>query len=274
MSAVTDLMKGYYSDKEAHPWHSIYKDIQKHWNREHPKRDISETLILLRDAVFGALEILSLSIAVDVPTSEFVTLLTKEPTWKEGRRQVRNRCIELIEELTKKRKTRYLVPSALKRDGFGFLVPDIEEAELITFKKAKPKMKKVPKKKKQILDLAPLEKCQLGSRFLREQMVMETQIEKDDPRIPIILEAYDHFLVEQEIDIGSSIPEPVPTEQVTLNGTPVSGVEDEKTVASKKTRKKVEQSPLTDFIEEKPVAKKKKKSRKPSGQKKRRAKKK
>ena len=58
-------------------------------------------------------------------------------------------------------------------------------------------MKKVPKKKKQILDLALLEKSQLGSRFLREQMVMETQIVKDDPRLPTILEAYDHFLVEQ-----------------------------------------------------------------------------
>ncbi|GAF93221.1 unnamed protein product, partial [marine sediment metagenome] len=107
-----------------------------------------------------------------------------------------------------------------------------------------------------------------------EQMVMETQIEKGDPRIPTILEAYDHFLVELEIDISASIPEPIPTEQVTLNGTPITGVKDEKTLPSKKTRKKVEQSPLTDFIEEKPAAKKKKKSKKPSGQKKRRAKKK
>ena len=273
MSAVTDLMKGYYSDRDTHPWHTIYKDIQKYWTRDHPKKDATETLILLRDAVFGALEILSLSIAIDVHTSEFVTLFTKESTWKEGRRQVRNKCIELVEQLTKKGKTRYLVPSALKRDGFGFLVQDIEDAELATFKKAKPKMKKVPKKKKQILDLAPLEKCQIGSRFLREQMIMETQIEKGDPRIPTILESYDHFLVELEIDIGLSIPEPVPTEQVTLNGTPVTAVEDDKKVPSKKTRKKVEQSPLTDFIEEKPVAKKKKKSKKPSGQK-RRAKKK
>ena len=273
MSAVADLMKGYYSDKNVHPWHSIYKDIEKFWTREHPKTDATETLILLRDAVFGALEILSLSIAIDLHTSEFVTLFTKESTWKEGRRQVRNKCIELVEQLTKKGKTRYLVPSALKRDGFGFLVPDIEEAELATFKKTKPKMKKVPKKKKQVLDLAPLEKSQIGSRFLREQMVMETQIEKGDPRIPTILEAYDHFLVEREIDIGLSIAEPVPTEQVTLNGTPVIAAKEEKIVHSKRTRKKVEQSPLTDFIEEKPVAKKKK-SKKHSDQKKRRSKKK
>ena len=275
MSAVADLMKGYYSDKNAHPWHIIYKDIEKFWTREHPKTDVTETLILLRDAIFGALEILSLSIALDVPTEEFIAIFTKVSTWKDGRRQVRNKCVDLVEQLTKKRKTRYLVPSALKRDGFGFLVSGIEDAELETFKKAKPKMKKVPKKKKQILDLAPLEKSQLGSRFLREQMVMDTQIEKGDPRIPTILEAYEHFFVEREIDMSSSIPEPVPTEQVTLNGTPLAEVKDGKESPSKKSRKKVKQSPLADFIEERPKkTTKKKKSKKPSGQKKRRAKKK
>ncbi len=122
MSAVANLMKGYYSDKKENPWHSVYKDLEKYWAREHPKKSISETLILLRDAVFGAFDILSLSIALDIPTSEIVALFTKQATWKEGRRQVRNRCIELVEALTKKRKTRYLVPSALRRDGFGFLV--------------------------------------------------------------------------------------------------------------------------------------------------------
>jgi hypothetical protein len=273
MNAVADLMKGYYLDKKTHPWDTIYNDIEKYWTREYPKKDVIETLILLRDAVFGALEILSLSIALDVTTSELITLFTKETTWKEGRRQIRNRCIELVEELTRKKKTRYLVPSALKRDGFGFLVSGINDAELETFKKAKPKMKKIPKKKKEILDLAPLEKSQLGSRFLREQMVMETQIEAGDPRIPTLLEAYDYFLVEQEIDMSSSIPELVPTEQVTLNGTPVSEVVDEKAGHSKRPRDKDIQSPLTDFIMEKEVTKKKK-SKKPSGEKKRRAKKK
>jgi hypothetical protein len=271
MNAVADLMKGYYSDKSAHPWHNIYKDIEKFWAREHPKRDVTETLILLRDAVFGVFEILSLSIPLDVPTAEFVALFTKESTWKEGRRQVRNRCIELVEELTKKRKTRYLVPSGLKRDGFGFLVSGVEEAELETFRKAKPEMKKIPKKKKEILDLAALEKSKIGSRFLREQMVMETQLEKDDPRIPSLLEAYDHFLVDYEIDISSSISEPVPTEQVTLNGTPISDAAEGKTTLSKRHREKDIQSPLTDFIKEE-VPAKKKKSKKPSGQKERRGK--
>jgi len=266
MDAVAELMKGYYSDKKAHPWHTVYRDLEKSWAKEHPKKDVKETLLLLRDAVFGALDILSLSIALDIPASEFVAILTKETSWKEGRRKVRNRCIEIIEELAKKSQTRYLVPSALKRDGFGFLVDEVEQAELEKFRKAKPKMKKVPKKKKQVLDLAPLEKSLFGSRFLKEQMVMEKEIEKGDPRIPTILEAFDHFLVELEIDLSLTQPEPVPTEQVTLNGTPLSDVDEEKLVHIKKTRKKVEQPPLTDYIEEKP--------KKPSRQKKRRAKKK
>jgi hypothetical protein len=274
MSAVRDLMKEYYSDKKSHPWHNIYKDIEKSWLKVHPKKDVTDTLILLRDAVFGGLEILSLSIALDVPTSEMVSLFTKETTWKEGRRKIRNRCIELVEELTKKRKTRYLVPTALRRDGFGFLIQGIEDAELESYKRAKPKMKKVPKKKKQILDLGSLEKCLLGSRFLREQMVMDTQIEKGDPRISTILEAYDQFLIELEIDMSASIPEPVPTEQVTLNGTPLADVDEEKIEPSKKPRRKSVQSPLIDFIDEKPATKKKKIPKKPSGKKKRRAKKK
>jgi len=265
-------MKGYFADKTANPWHTIYKDIEKYWTKENPKKDVTETLILLRDAVFSAFDILSLSVALDVPTSEFVALFTKEADWKEGRRKVRNRCIELVEDMTKRKKTRYLVHSALKRDGFGFLVPDIEEAELALFKKAKPVMKKVPRKKKQVLDLSLLEKSQTGSRFLREQIVMEVHIEKGDPRVQSILEAYEQFLIELEIDIGASIPEPVPTEQVTLNGKPVQDEELEKTKPTKKTPKKVEQSPLADFIEEKPQSKKNPK--KPSGQKKRRAKKK
>ncbi|MFW9796360.1 MAG: hypothetical protein ACFFE2_04915 [Candidatus Thorarchaeota archaeon] len=271
MDAVANHMKGYFTDKQAHPWHSMYKDIEKYWLKEHPKRDVTESLILLRDAVFSSLEILSLSIALDVPTSELVAIFTKEATWKEGRQKVRNKSIELIEEMINKRKTRYIVPSALKRDGFGFLVGELEEAELETFKKARPKMKKVKEKKskksrgkqkmKEVLDLGPLEKSKLGSRFLREQMIMESQIDKDDPRIPTLIEAYEQFLVNIEIDLSASIPEPVPTEQVTLNGKPLAEEPEVKSEPSKRTQKKGVQSPLTDFIEEKPVTKKKAKKR-------------
>ncbi len=228
--------------------------------------------MLLRNAVFGAFDVLSLSIALDIPTDELVRIFTNEDNWKDGRRKVRDRCIEDVGELVKKRETRYLIPSGLKRDGIGFLVSGVEAAELENFRRAKPKMKK-RSKKKEILDMAPLEKTKLGSRFLKEQMVMETQLEKGNPRIPSILEAYDHFLVELEIDMSSLIPEPVPTEQITLNGTPIDEIDDRKDAPERKPREKITQSPLTDFIEEKPV-RSKKKSKKSSKQGKGRSKKK
>ena len=102
---------------------------------------------------------------------------------------------------------------------------------------------------------------------------MKRYIEKGDPRIPEILEAYDHFLVELEVDISASTSGQILTEQVTLNGKPVTEVEDEKARFSKKQREKAEQSALTDFIEEEPT-KPMKKAKKPSGQGKRRVKKK
>ncbi len=266
-------MKGYFVDKKSHPWDKMYKDIDTYWKQVHPKTPPSETLLLLRDAVFGALDILSLSIALPNPTSEFLSIFTKEDSWKEGRRKVRNKCVELVEDLIRKKKTRYLEPSALKRDGFGFFVDDIEDVELALFRKAKPVMKRDQKKRKtEFLDLALLEKTQTGSRFLREQIIMETKIDKKDPRILNILEAYDHFLVELEIDRSSAIPESVKTEQVTLNGTPLLNKQDEKITPSKRVIDKAIQSPLTDFIEEKKV--KKKKPQKAPTRKRRRAKKK
>ncbi|MFW9769851.1 MAG: hypothetical protein ACFFF9_09800 [Candidatus Thorarchaeota archaeon] len=250
IDAVAELMKGYFSNKKSLPWDRMYKDIETYWNRENSKISATETLILLRDAIFGALDILSLSIALNISTSDLLSLFVKEKTWKEGRRSVRNRCIELVEGLLKKKKTRLLVPSALKRDGFGFLIDEVEEVEMALFKKAKPELKKAGKKKK-VLDLAPLQKVRMGCKFLREQMVMENELPGNDPRIAPLLEAYDNFLVEYEIDRRSAIPEEIETEQVTLNGKPVSEEVDEKTIRSKRKTVKDVQSPLTDFIEEK-----------------------
>lgn len=271
INAVAESIKGYYSDMKKHPWHTIYEDIEKYWDKEYPGKDVTDTLMLLRNAVFGAFDVLSLSIALDFPTDELVKIFTNEANWKEGRKKVRDRCIEAVGDLVKKRETRYLIPSGLKRDGIGFLVSGIEDTELESFRRTKPKMKK-RSKKKEILELGPLEKTKLGSKFLKEQMVMETQLEKGDPRIPSILEAYDRFLVELEIDITSLIPEPVPTEQITLNGTPIDDLEDRKDAPERKPREKSTQSPLTDFIEEKP-ARSKKKSKKSSKQRKGRPKK-
>ena len=272
---MANLIQGYYTDRNADPWHTIFSDIEKHWTRENPNKDVSEAIVLLRDAVFGAFDILSLSIALDIQTKEIVSLFTNESNWKDGRRRVRSRCIELAEQMIKKRKTRFLIPSALKRDGFGFLVSDLQNAELETFKKARPKMGKIPKQKGTVLDLRPLEKSRLGSKFLKEQMVMERFLKKNDSRVPIILEAYEQFLIDFEIDSSASAAEPVPTEQVTLNGTPVSEIASEKVDAGKRFLEKEVQSPLSDYIEMNSLPKKnRKKSKKPSKQKKRRTRKK
>ena len=272
---MTGLIQGYYTDRKAHPWHAIFNDIEKHWSRENPKRNVSEAIVLVRDAVFSAFDILSFSIALDIQTREIVSLFTNESNWKDGRRKVRSRCIELAEQMIKKRKTRFLTPTALKRDGFGFLISDLQSAELEIFKKARPKMGKIPKRKGTVLDLRPLEKSRLGSKFLKEQMVMEDFLEKKDSRVSIILEAYDRFLIEYEIDSSSSAAEPLPTEQVTLNGTPVSEIASEKADATKRVLEKEVQSPLSDYIEmSSPPKKNRKKSKKPSKQKKRRSRKK
>jgi len=166
-------------------------------------------LILLREAVFGALEILSFGLIDKIATGNIIKALTKEESWKLGRRSARNLCLDIADKLIEKGDTRYLIPSALKRDGFGFLIPKIEEVQLKKFKKAKPKITEGQ------LNLTKLEKTVLGSKFLREQMIMETEIDAKDPRMATLLDAYELQLVEIEIDSSSRIKPPLPTEQVT-----------------------------------------------------------
>ena len=169
MKTVADLIKGYYSDKNENPWHKVNQNIQTFIKKETSKDKLSEILILLRAAVFGSLDILSFGLVDEIATSDIVDAFTTEDTWKLGRRKARNHCLDVADKLIKKSKTRYLIPSALKRDGFGFLIPMIEEAKWEEFKKAKPKVTKGG------LDLSKLEKSIIGSKFLRDQMVMETK---------------------------------------------------------------------------------------------------
>ncbi|MHA1575906.1 MAG: hypothetical protein ACTSU3_00955 [Candidatus Thorarchaeota archaeon] len=244
-------MKGYYSDKDENPWHKINKNIQKFITKESSKDKLSETLILLREAVFGALEILSFGLIDKIATGTIIKALTKEESWKLGRRSARNLCLDIADILVEKGDTRYLLPSALKRDGFGFLIPKIEEVQFENFKKAKPKIIKNQ------LNLAKLEKSLLGSKFLREQMIMETKIDAKDPRVAPLLEAYELQLVEIEVDCSSRIKPPLPTEQVTLDGKLVLDGDEDTEVKVKKQKSKNEQAPLTEFLSEKAVKKKK-----------------
>ena len=258
-------MKGYYSDKDENPWHKINKNIQRFINKESSKDKLSETLILLREAIFGALEILSFGLIDKIATENIIKALTKEESWKLGRRSARNLCLDIADRLIEKGDTRYLIPSALKRDGFGFLIPKIEEVQFEKLKKARPKIIK-----KQ-LNLTKLEKSVLGSKFLREQMIMETKIDAKDPRVEALLEAYELQLVEIEVNCSSRIKPPLPTEQVTLDGKPVLEDDKDNEIKVRKQKSKDEQAPLTEFLSEKAVEKKvpkKKSSKKGRGRKK------
>jgi hypothetical protein len=243
MTAVVDSLKAYYRNKEENPWHRTYKDIQGEWNKTSQDKDISEYLVLLREAVFGALDILSFGLIQEISTLDVLELLTSETSWTSGRRKARNLCLDIADELIKRGEVRYLLTSALERDGFGFLVPRVEEAQWKNFIDARPK---IARKK---LDLSKLEASILGSNFLRDQMVMETKLDSDDSRVAAILEAYDRQLVEIEVDWGTKVGPLSQTDQVTLNGEVVRDTDDERESTSKKRKQKEDVIPLTEFLE-------------------------
>lgn len=252
MTAIADLLKGYFRDKKAHPWHTIYKDIQTYWSKDSPEEELTETLTLLREAVLGALDILSFGLVQELTTQQVLSAFLGEQSWSLGKRKVRNICVDVADELIAKGQIRYLIPAALKRDDFGFLVSRVEEAQWENFNKARPKISRGK------LDLRKLEETVLGSQFLREQMIMETKLDSNDPRAEALIEAYDLQLVELEVDRSSHVWPQAPTEQVTLNGQVVQEISDEeKEPSSKKRTKDVVVIPLTEFLE-KPTKQKKK----------------
>ncbi|TFG31588.1 hypothetical protein EU528_05875 [Candidatus Thorarchaeota archaeon] len=262
MKTVADSIKNYYSDKNENPWHKVNNNIQTFISKEKSQDKLSEILILLRAAVFSSLDILSFGLIDDVTTEDIINAFTAEETWKLGRRSARNLCLDVSDKLIEKGNIRYLIPSALKRDGFGFLIPRIEEIQWDNFRKAQPKVTKGE------LDLTKLEKTLIGSKFLRDQMVMTTKIDAKDPQVEALLEAYDLQLVEIEVDRSSRIKPSPPTEQVTLNGQPVFDEEEEKEEKVRRKPSTGDQTPLTDFLseEKKPVkVPKKKSSRKKRG---------
>jgi len=263
MKTISDMMKGYYADKKKHPWNLINKNIQNFLQKETSKEKQAEILILLRAAVFGALDILSFGLVEEVTTEDILNVFAKEENWKLGRRSARNLCLDIADKLIAKRDTRYLIPSALNRDGFGFLNSRIDEAQWEEFKKAKPTIVKGK------LDLSKLEKSLIGSKFLREQMIMETKIDAKDERVNGLLEAYELQLVELEVDRSSRIKPSAPTEQITLNGQPVfeNDEDDDKEERTRKKKSKADQTPLTDFLseEKKPTTKSKRRGSKKRG---------
>ncbi|TFG32101.1 hypothetical protein EU527_10875 [Candidatus Thorarchaeota archaeon] len=259
---MTDLMKGYYSDKTKNPWHTVFKDIQKFGEKIDAQHELMEILILIREAVFGALGILSFGLVSEISTARIIDAFTSEKDWNIGRQKARNHCLDVIDGLIEKGEVRYLLPSSLKREAFGFLVGRIEEVELEEFRKAKPTISRGK------LNLSKLEKSIIGSKFLREHMIAETRLDANDPRVEMVQEAYELQLVELEFERTTRTPAPLDTEQITLNGQPVETIEDEKASSSRKRKASEIQTPLTEFIGETKQSKRKRSSKDERGSKK------
>ncbi len=236
-------MQGYFGDKRSNPWHRIIPDIEKYWPRKEIGR-LGETLLLIRAGVFAALDMLSLAVAVDTPVSEVLKVFVGESDWPAGKKAARSHCSRLAEQLIAKGELRFLLPSALKRDGFGYLLGPLEKAQWDEFCKAKPKIKR----KK--LDLTALEESILGSEFLASQGITESRIPEDDERVPALVEAYEHYVVEYEVNRTSRLPHWSETEQTTLNGSALEepGRAKQKRQETHEPGSQTDQAELTDYV--------------------------
>ena len=264
IDAIENSLKGYWHDKKANPWNRIYAQLEKYWMKERPDQDISNTLLLIRDGVFGALDIHSMSLALDIPTNTLIEMLLQAKSWKEGRRKVRTHCSKLVSDMLAKGKTEYFVPSGLERDGFGFLVPSLISSRIEQFKKARPKETKGK------LNLKNLAKSVLGRDLLRSLMITPEVSAKGkqswtlsvaDPRVTELLAAYENMILDLEIDETSRII-PDYTQQVTLNGKPLSEVIESRKESRGAAASPGIQEPLTEYFAEGQQEPKKKKKKK------------
>ncbi|MHA2118992.1 MAG: hypothetical protein ACW98J_08730 [Candidatus Thorarchaeota archaeon] len=173
---LVELMKGYWTDKKAYPLHRLYKIIEKKWKKSDNEAETIERIMLVRDGVFGALDMLSLSLPLDISGDAIIHKLIKGTDWDDGRRLVRGECAKIINEMISSKKIADILSSGLERDGFGFLVPDLSEALLKDFKKAEPRARKGS------VSLAGLSRSVLGRRLLRDQMIADTKLPEGDSR--------------------------------------------------------------------------------------------
>jgi len=242
IEATTELLKGYWKDKRTHPWHRLYAIIETQWEIENPDKDLQETLILLRDAIFGSLELLSLSLALNIPASEVLVMVCKGASWKDGRRLARAECSTLAMELIDKGDLGNLTPSALRRDGMGFLLASLHDAHLKIFKMARPKTKDGK------LDLKALSRTMYGRRLLRERSIAANSIDEADSVAVEILETYDNLILELELADASRIISIGPTEQITLNGKLIEDPVDKIEIHRAKEPTSDVQAPLTEYL--------------------------
>jgi hypothetical protein len=266
IEATTELLKGYWKDKRTYPWHRLYAIIEKQWEKENPDKNLQETLILLRDAIFGCLEMLSLSLALNIPASEVLVMVCKGKSWKDGRRFARAECSTLAMDLINKGDLSNLTPSALERDGMGFLLASLHEAYLKEFKMARPKTKDGK------LDLKALSRTMYGRKLIREKAMAAISIDEADPASAEILETYDNLILELEIADASRIIPVSSTEQITLNGKLIEDSADKEEIHKPKEPTPSVQAPLTEYLTgptkgSRPKSRKRKTSKKKHGKK-------
>ncbi|TFF95728.1 hypothetical protein EU546_02745 [Candidatus Thorarchaeota archaeon] len=250
IAAVRESLESFWENKKENPWHRIYTDIEKYWKKEHPDADLSETLLLLRDGVFASLDMQSLSLPVDVGTPELLEMVLAEDTWKAGRRTARNHCASLLGDRIRRGHLNHMEDTALELDGFGYLLDELREARLEQYRKAEPDVKR------KYAYLKPLLRSREGRRLLRSLSITEERLEKDSQRFEELMQAYEHALVDMEVDFTSSQVFPDSTRQVTLNGKAVENDSEQEHVRLRtKGKSKGEQERLTEFLDESESAK-------------------
>jgi len=244
INRVAEAIRGYWTNKRAHPWHRIVKELSEKGRRVLEKNELEETTALLRDAVFAALDMLSLSVALDLTTRELLDIVLKEKSWRNGRREARAYCAQLVAGLIAKGRVDYLIPSALERDGFGYLVPDLLQAQLDQLQNAKPKLKDGA------YDLSALHRSVLGRLLLRDFEVTGRTLPEDDPRAKELLEGFEHLVLEKELEQSERAIRPLDTAQVTLNGEIVEDTEPPEAPETERVEEKAPevQLPLTEYI--------------------------
>jgi hypothetical protein len=200
-------------------------------------------------------------LALDVTAQEVLAIVLKGKNWNEGRRDARSFCSMEATQHISKQNLDFLDSLSLKRDGFGYLIPQLDEARLDQYRKARPT------KEKGNLILKPLARSVYGKRILRNFMITSPTIKASEDQAKQLLSEYDNYLIELETDTSRTEIPSGPTEQLTLEGEPVSLEEDAMTAPSEEEKpEKGVQAPLSEYI---PSQKKKKPTAKEASRKRR-----
>ncbi|RDE15418.1 MAG: hypothetical protein C4K49_06205 [Candidatus Thorarchaeota archaeon] len=242
IDAVIDTFEGYWRDKTRYPWHNTYVMLEKYWALENPETDVSETLLLLRDGVFGALGLHSLSLPIEMSTQEILRRIVKGRSWKDSRRSAREYLSQVVSDMIEQGQIAHLIPSALKHDGLGFLLPSLEKARLDEFRNARPKITRGK------LDLRPLSKSVIGRTLLRQLSTKREMLAVDDPQVGQAEEAYEHMLLDLEVGEGVATLSPEDTLQVTISGEPLEETTERKQVRGVLPLTPGVQTNLTEYV--------------------------